>query len=552
MFISKFWTLLLALAAGLMLAVILLAQDVINRERRENATAILYKEITKVDVALKLHARKRLDVLLSIAVDPDVRKMMATASINTAKASSVRDELLAILRKRNSDLGEYSADLLIALDRNGKAICQVGKNEREHGFIMSGLSAVDAALRGYQRDDIWKLGNDVFLIAARPVIHEGRYVGAFVHAQKVTDKLTSEISPKVQFAIFTGNMMAAVGTPSDKDTIKAQGSHIAKPLDTVTSSKQFKEKGYSEIQKIDAQENQFMAVYSKVRGAAAQNGVGYALVVPVTKITSPTDLYEKAGTQDIEALPLPLLITGVVLAILFGWAWNYLEGQRPISRLLKNIEALGKSDPKDQLNIYRFRRRIRRVAAAINSVMDYKMHSLLENNDSSSKSIDSILGKREDRRLSSASFKFAEPTGDEIPVAPPQGTTGAGPAIEKKSAPIPPTAPTTGAQRGLPPKPAGTPPTPPMGAKPISRPSAKIEALSPEEEKKYFNQIYNDFVALKKQLGESSEQLTFERFEGTLKKNRDTLIARYSCAQVKFQVYEKGGKASLKATPVKD
>jgi hypothetical protein len=72
-----------------------------------------------------------------------------------------------------------------------------------------------------------------------------------------------------------------------------------------------------------------------------------------------------------------------------------------------------------------------------------------------------------------------------------------------------------------------------------------------QEEQVYFHQIYEEFVALKRKLGEPVEQLTFDRFEGTLKKNRDTLVAHYNCRFVNFQVYEKDGKASLKATPVK-
>jgi len=59
-----------------------------------------------------------------------------------------------------------------------------------------------------------------------------------------------------------------------------------------------------------------------------------------------------------------------------------------------------------------------------------------------------------------------------------------------------------------------------------------------------------EFLALKTKLGEPTAQLTFERFEVTLKKNRDALKARYGCKAVKFQVYEKDGKASLKATPI--
>ena len=72
------------------------------------------------------------------------------------------------------------------------------------------------------------------------------------------------------------------------------------------------------------------------------------------------------------------------------------------------------------------------------------------------------------------------------------------------------------------------------------------------DEDAYFHEIFEEFLALKKELGESVEQLTFEKFQGTLIKNRDTLKARYGCASVRFQVYEKDSKASLKATPVKN
>ena len=43
-----------------------------------------------------------------------------------------------------------------------------------------------------------------------------------------------------------------------------------------------------------------------------------------------------------------------------------------------------------------------------------------------------------------------------------------------------------------------------------------------------------------------------EKFAQTLKKNRDALIERHRCKRVKFTVYTKDGRASLKATPVKD
>ncbi|WP_394837064.1 hypothetical protein LVJ94_09160 [Pendulispora rubella] len=64
--------------------------------------------------------------------------------------------------------------------------------------------------------------------------------------------------------------------------------------------------------------------------------------------------------------------------------------------------------------------------------------------------------------------------------------------------------------------------------------------------------VYEDFIRTKKQCGEPTEGLTFAKFQHTLKKNRDALIARHGCKRVRFSVYVKEGRASLKATPVKD
>jgi hypothetical protein len=64
--------------------------------------------------------------------------------------------------------------------------------------------------------------------------------------------------------------------------------------------------------------------------------------------------------------------------------------------------------------------------------------------------------------------------------------------------------------------------------------------------------VYEDFVKTKKQCGEPTEGLTFDKFRQTLRKNRDALVQRHNCKRVKFTVYVKDGRASLKATPIKD
>jgi hypothetical protein len=68
----------------------------------------------------------------------------------------------------------------------------------------------------------------------------------------------------------------------------------------------------------------------------------------------------------------------------------------------------------------------------------------------------------------------------------------------------------------------------------------------------YFNQVFEQFVAVKKSCGEPTAGLTYTKFSEKLVKNREDLMAKTGCKEVRFTVYVKDGKAALKATPVKD
>lgn len=73
-----------------------------------------------------------------------------------------------------------------------------------------------------------------------------------------------------------------------------------------------------------------------------------------------------------------------------------------------------------------------------------------------------------------------------------------------------------------------------------------------DELEQYMGTVYKEFLSVKRQCGEDTSNLTFERFKKKLVKNRKALIERYNCRTVKFQVYIKDGKAALKATPIKE
>jgi hypothetical protein len=68
----------------------------------------------------------------------------------------------------------------------------------------------------------------------------------------------------------------------------------------------------------------------------------------------------------------------------------------------------------------------------------------------------------------------------------------------------------------------------------------------------YFKQVFDQFVSVKQNCNESIAGLSYDKFAEKLVKNRDDLVTKTGCREVRFTVYVKDGKAALKATPVKD
>ena len=68
---------------------------------------------------------------------------------------------------------------------------------------------------------------------------------------------------------------------------------------------------------------------------------------------------------------------------------------------------------------------------------------------------------------------------------------------------------------------------------------------------RHYRAVYEEFVALKKRCGEPTAGLTFDKLLTTLRKNSAAIKSKHGVDEVRFTVYEKAGKAALKATPVK-
>jgi hypothetical protein len=82
--------------------------------------------------------------------------------------------------------------------------------------------------------------------------------------------------------------------------------------------------------------------------------------------------------------------------------------------------------------------------------------------------------------------------------------------------------------------------------------AAASASAKPVDETAEWMSVYDEFLRTKKQCDEPTDGLSFEKFQNTLRKNRDALVQRHQCKRVRFSVYIKDGRASLKATPVKE
>jgi hypothetical protein len=67
----------------------------------------------------------------------------------------------------------------------------------------------------------------------------------------------------------------------------------------------------------------------------------------------------------------------------------------------------------------------------------------------------------------------------------------------------------------------------------------------------HWRETYDRFVEMKVQLGEPATPVSFEKFAAKLKKNRADLVAKHNCKGVRFSVYEKDGKATIKASAIR-
>jgi hypothetical protein len=552
MLATRFWIVFVGLLLGAATFLLFLATSMYNRAGIRSLGEALSSDAQVVSWYLKDDARGRSARLIEFALSPDVARLLSKSNESEAKVpQDVRDKLLGALRKVNAQIpAEAAFDAVFAVDQHGRVVAHVGYEQASgmEDFELGGYPVVADALRGYVRDDTLVLDR-IYRVVTRPVEYDLSQppAGAIVGARIIDDRFARELSSRTGAAVafYTQGQRAASGAPPGFD--EAQLDQIVSDIGTLDQDKEYDEKGRSKVRVIG---KMLSVQYSRLPGEAWQLGAGYAVARLPFSVDTPLDFFKRADDKDKEQGRVGLAV-GLALAVaLLGIVFSVLEYSRPLAIFRSEAGRLAKGDI-DQLQPSRFRGGFRKIAADLND------------------GIDKVLAKGGGPRRGPADFQQvlgdlpAEPQmsafsfpGDGAAAPPsagvvPSSATGPVPSAPQRNLPAPPPNPR------LPKPPTG----PRAGAAPAVAPAHEepAEAVAPlagwgsgSSEETEWQGVYRDFVELKQQCGENVDGFTYEKFEQTLRRNRDTLMNRHGAKKVKFSVYVKDGKAALKASPLKD
>lgn len=576
MILSRIWYVILAILLAAAYYIVALAVGQYNRRNQAAMEETLKADSQVVSWAMQVDARRRLDVLFLAAVDTNLAKSIRGANGKDAIPAASKEEGAKALRAFNEKLpADYRNDVLFITDREGRLVAQVGYDGVNgfNQFELGGYPAVFDALHGYIRDDTWVWGGKIARVVARPVEDEVGQppLGAVVALRWVDNSFAKEIGKRTRtniafFALGQRVASAASTEGFDEASLEALGSE----LKGVTEDKGFKESGRTDVKPLGPPGDEKGGVlFVRLPGDGWELGAGFAVARAKVAINSPTGFL--SGADDTDKKNVKLWLVGLIAgaAALFGFLFSFLEHSMPVREMKAQAEKL-KNGQIDTLNLPRFRGGLRPIASDINA----GIQRVVEKGGGTARKpadLESILGPVPAQPNMSA---FSFPLKDDpsaVPQVPPASVPGSVPGPRLPGAPPPPNRPgppasvpnVPAAKPFVPPVPKPNGPPAPAKAEPedeetmVAQPSvdlinAATGSTSAVEPLAEWQQVYEEFLKTKRECGEPTDGLTFEKFQLTLKKNRDALIQRHGCKRVKFSVYVKEGRASLKATPVRD
>ncbi len=530
MLLSRFWYVLLSLLLASAVFMLYLAQSLYDRAGAKVVAEGLSSDSQVVSWYMRSTARERSAQLIQFALNPKVTDALAKSSRAPEvpkKSQSEADEALAKLVQKVPE--DYSFDAVFAVDAHGRVVGQYGfqQSRANPDFELGGYPAVADALHGYIRDDtfIW---DRMYVAVARPVEFQAGDlpVGAIVGLRIIDDKFARDIASRTGAAVafyHQGERLAS-GAPEGFDRSQLDG--IITDLELLEEDPDYKEKGRSGVRYLSPTVG---VVYARLSGEAWQRGAGYVVGREAKAIASPFAFFSAADDKDKENANLLVVILVALVGIAVGMVFSFMEHTRPLRRFTDALGDLARGTT-DQLQASKVSGVYRKLVTMINDGID---HAVAKGGGSRrAADLQQVLGDIPDQPAMSA-FSFPEPSsGDSASNTKPE------PSLPKVPEPKS--------------KPDGRLPKPPQRLAKTMPEAGMLGADASETLEAEWRSVYEDFVRVKQECGEPTDSLSYEKFEGTLRKNRDAIVAQHNVERVKFTVYVKEGKAKLKANPIRD
>jgi hypothetical protein len=584
-FWSKIWLFVIALAGAAALTIALVLPRPAERSLIRGEANRLQTACGVIRILLADDARNRVELAGAFARAPEIMTALEAASaterLDEARMKQVRDVGDTVMKAIQ---GNRKPDFAMLIDRRGRVVARVRLDDADFGDVAAGRPLIDDALAGYLRDDLWAQNGTMYFVSAAPVVKQGAYVGAVVLGHQVTNQLAEKLVKSL--AVDMGFHLGADGVAGSKtiafDHAPLQAA-IAKLGDDRTSDCQL-----VPPMEIHAGADDYTAIVARLPGEAAARQAFYSVIIKRPDALGFLGTLKAVKENDLSFGNFPWIFVGGAFLVVLGLGIGLMFGEadRPLRRLTADAVRLAKGDT-ERLNEDAHGGKFGSIARSVNIHID----KLGREAKSAKKDLDQLLGPAPEGGLGTidllatalpsvrpggpapavppppSEFRFQDSGPVAMPTRKPPARPGTPPPFRAVAPAAPPPAPPQRTSQPYAAPQAYAPqayaPHPPLGLDDdiLGRGSAdpeppRVEPSVPRGSaprgEPYFKQIFDQFVAVKRSCNEPIAGLVYERFAEKLVKNRDDLMLKTGCREVRFTVYVKDGKAALKATPVKD
>jgi len=525
MFLSKIWFILVALFAGVSLSIALTAPRPMVQKLQELEGQRLDRAEYATEQMLKVDAHKWIDRVARLGRDAVLAEALDSASRGSGELGVQHRTVQVRIQALLPDLAGAGIATIVAVDANGRVVARVGgDDDKNFGENIGGAELIDDALRGFLSDDVWGAGGRLLRVAGAPVLSKSRdrivgalYVGAETGAQ-FAERLKKNLD--VDIALLLKGKVIASTIPAE--VLSGLPDMVEQHRQDIDNLKR------TPALPIDVGKETYLAVAAPFPGQASLQKAYYVLIGKKPAHADMGSLLASTSAHDLKwgTFPwIPLLVT-ILGIIAVGLFLQRFEVDGPMQRIRAELRALVRLDGA-KLNDHKYGGGFGGIARDVNAALEHVSIAMSGAHP---------LGSHAMADAPAAGSAFSEGESHFAQAARP----AAGPPL------IP--------GLGAPPPPAFAPPSDDGGPAPSSPAQPAFGAAptsSEQDEDAHIREVYEQFVATKKECGEPTAGLTLDKFSQRLHDNRAALMAKHDCRTVRFTVYVKEGKASLRATPIK-